>query len=153
MEWVHDTQLEKSALQGIGLRLLEIGALCTDNACSRASLFNVVRIDLQSQHPQIQSQDFMDRPLPNSNSDRFDIISLSLVLNFVPCPTQRGEMLRRTTLFLRHSDLDGPKLSQIFPSLFLVLPAPCLTNSRYLSEGRLQAIMQSLDYSLLQRAM
>lgn len=40
----------------------------------------MTRIDLNSQGPGIEKQDFMDRPLPTSDQSRFDILSLSLVL-------------------------------------------------------------------------
>lgn len=129
------------------LAFLEVGALSTKNACSKSSLFRVTRIDLHSQHPEILSQDFMERPIPTQEEDKFDVISLSLVLNYVPSPQQRGEMLRRTTMFLRHANSNTASNSPLFPCLFLVLPAPCITNSRYLDEGRLRGIMESLGYS------
>lgn len=100
----------------------------------------------------------MERPLPETDAQRFDIISLSLVVNFVPDALQRGEMLRRTLQFLRStfsfssssgtSDSDSPENSdEMFPSLFLVLPRSCLDNSRYFTDERLVAIMQSLGYT------
>jgi 25S rRNA (adenine2142-N1)-methyltransferase len=57
-------------------------------------------------------------------------------------------MLHRTTQFLRAPGryIDDLQLSANFPSLFLVLPAPCVTNSRYLDEEKLVAIMESLGY-------
>ncbi|KAL2271701.1 hypothetical protein VTJ83DRAFT_1072 [Remersonia thermophila] len=131
------------------LHMLEVGALSTENACSKSGHFDIVRIDLNSQGDGILQQDFMERPLPRDESERFDIISLSLVLNYVPEPKDRGEMLRRTTRFLRAPGRyigDDPQLAAHFPSLFLVLPAPCVTNSRYLDEERLGAIMESLGY-------
>ncbi|AEO69351.1 uncharacterized protein THITE_2146331 [Thermothielavioides terrestris NRRL 8126] len=136
-------------VSGRRLRMLEVGALSTQNACSKSGYFDIERIDLNSQEDGILKQDFMERPLPRDESERFDIISLSLVLNYVPDPRGRGEMLRRTTLFLRTPGqfVDSPELAASFPSLFLVLPAPCVTNSRYLDEDRLAAIMASLGYA------
>lgn len=128
------------------LRMLEVGALSTTNECSRCGLFDpIVRIDLNSQAPGIQQQDFMQRPLPTTEKEKFDIISLSLVLNFVPDAEGRGEMLRRTTKFLRRGKGDFTAL------LFLVLPAPCVANSRYFNDERLTLIMASLGYVVLQR--
>ncbi|KAK5664142.1 hypothetical protein OQA88_357 [Cercophora sp. LCS_1] len=131
------------------LRMLEVGALSTENACSQSGYFDIQRIDLNSQGEGILQQDFMERPLPKDNSERFDIISLSLVLNFVPDPKGRGDMLRRTAAFLHNPGryIASPLLKPNFPSLFLVLPAPCVTNSRYLDEERLVAIMAALGYS------
>ena len=85
------------------------------------------------------------------DKDQFDIISLSLVLNFVPTDGGRGEMLKRTCLFLdkRASRGMSELLQRTFPALFLVLPAACITNSRYMNEERLTLMMASLGYVLL----
>ena len=132
-------------------RMLEVGALSTSNACSRSKAFAVTRIDLHSQTKGIEEQDFMKRPLPLSSADTFDIISLSLVVNYVPNASGRGQMLKRTCQFLNQNDDTGRELRQVKPSLFLVLPAPCVTNSRYLNEDRLTMIMESLGYIRAQR--
>lgn len=135
------------------LRLLEVGALSVNNDCSRSGYFDVTRIDLNSQNPGIMKQDFMKRPLPKRENELFDCISLSLVVNFVPEPRLRGDMLRRVPKFLK-SPLEHAEESvnesgrDMFPSLFLVLPAPCVMNSRYLNQDRLTAIMQSIGFRL-----
>jgi 25S rRNA (adenine2142-N1)-methyltransferase len=148
MQWLEAGLSSHGADSGRRLRMLEVGALSTQNVCSKSGHFDIERIDLNSQGEGILQQDFMERPLPNDEAERFDIISLSLVLNYVPEPKGRGEMLRRTTQFLRAPGryIDSPTLATNFPSLFLVLPAPCVTNSRYLDEERLVAIMESLGY-------
>ncbi|KAL2134228.1 hypothetical protein VTI74DRAFT_733 [Chaetomium olivicolor] len=148
IEWLKPCLSSQGAESGQRLRMLEVGALSTQNACSKSGLFDIERIDLNSQGEGILQQDFMERPLPKDESERFDIISLSLVLNYVPEPKGRGEMLRRTTQFLRAAGryIASPQLADNFPSLFLVLPAPCVTNSRYLDDERLAAIMESLGY-------
>ncbi len=177
------------------LRMLEIGALSEHNACSRLGLFDVTRIDLHARGGAtgIQRQDFMERPLPTCDAERFDMISLSLVLNYVPDAAARGRMLVRTTQFFRtpavaarpapprkpnaaaassavsaaataaasppppteggsSSSTSSSSFFTFFPSLFLVLPAPCVTNSRYLTEESLQQLMHGLGYTtLLQR--
>ena len=135
------------------LRMLEVGSLRSDNACSKSELFDVERIDLHSQHSDIKEQVFMNRPIPGAadlDQEGFDIVSLSLVVNFVSNPTERGEMLRRVEAFLRPSvqEQAGP-----FPALFLVLPVACVRNSRYLAEGKLEAIMKSLGYRKIKRKM
>lgn len=152
MEWL---QHHKSTLASLNskIRLLEIGALSTKNACSKSGLFKIERIDLYSQSEGIIQQDFMERPLPRFEKDQFDIISLSLVLNFVPSAADRGEMLKRTCQFL---DTRAPRtmpasLHDNFPALFLVLPAACITNSRYMNEERLTVMMASLGYVSLKR--
>jgi 25S rRNA (adenine2142-N1)-methyltransferase len=152
MKWLEPTAdvLSKAEPK---LRLLEVGALSTSNACSKSGHFDVQRIDLNSQGDGILQQDFMERPVPKSAAEQFDIISLSLVLNYVPDAPGRGEMLKRTCQFLdtRHRIDRDAAVQAVFPALFLVLPAPCITNSRYMDEGRLGEIMGSLGYVLLQR--
>ena len=152
-DWLAPIRAQFSSLGAVSRvrwRMLEIGALSERNACSRSTLFDMTRIDLHAQNEHIQRQDFMQRPLPISNAERFDIISLSLVLNYLANPVERGEMLLRTTKFLRHLNREGNQ-SEFFPSLFLVLPAPCVANSRYLTEGRLSEIMKSMGYALVKR--
>ena len=130
------------------LRMLEVGALSTTNECSKSGLFSMERIDLNSQDDGILQQDFMERPLPTEDSERFDIISLSLVLNFVPEADGRGRMLQRTLEFLRAPTYPRPppQIGELFPCLFMVLPAPCVTNSRYMDEHLMETIMGSLGY-------
>lgn len=158
LDWLPTQTLKQKSQAQTKPRLLEVGALSTKNACSTSGVFETVHIDLNSQEPGIEQQDFMERPLPETDAQRFDIISLSLVVNFVPDALQRGEMLRRTLQFLRStfsfssssgtSDSDSPENSdEMFPSLFLVLPRSCLDNSRYFTDERLVAIMQSLGYT------
>lgn len=147
MEWLKPAQPVMRATQDRPMRMLEVGALSTTNECSRSQLFGMERIDLNSQGGGITQQDFMERPLPKDDSERFDIISLSLVLNFVPDVQGRGKMLLRTLEFLREPGIHGADLDKFFPSLFLVLPAPCVTNSRYMDEPKLESIMTSLGYT------
>jgi 25S rRNA (adenine2142-N1)-methyltransferase len=152
MKWLEPTAAALSKAEQ-KLRLLEVGALSTSNVCSKSGHFDVQRIDLNSQGDGILQQDFMERPLPKSAAEQFDIISLSLVLNYVPDAPGRGEMLKRTCQFLdtRHRIDRDAAVQAVFPALFLVLPAPCITNSRYMDEGRLGEIMGSLGYVMLQR--
>ncbi|KAJ0109310.1 hypothetical protein J7T55_009642 [Diaporthe amygdali] len=156
LDWLKPIEPELQALANSKsprrLRMLEVGALSTTNACSLSGFFDIVRIDLNSQAEGILQQDFMERPLPKNDSERFDIISLSLVLNFVPEAGGRGDMLLRTLDFLhppsRFRDGTNAGLKPHFPSLFLVLPAPCVSNSRYLDGDKLNAIMSSLGYQV-----
>ncbi|KAF2474395.1 uncharacterized protein BDR25DRAFT_332451 [Lindgomyces ingoldianus] len=135
-------------------RLLEVGALSSENEISKfPDIIKVTRIDLNSQGPGITQQDFMKRPLPEAPEEFFDIVSLSLVLNYVPDPAQRGEMLKRITQFLRAQEqLQSPSQAHnIFPALFFVLPLPCVANSRYLDENKLVQIMGNLGFTLRER--
>ena len=153
MDWLAPIvpSLKEHASNRQQLRMLEVGALSTTNACSKSHLFEMHRIDLNSQAEGIRRQDFMERPLPNNTKEKFDIISLSLVLNYVPDAVGRGDMLLRTLEFLRSPHNPESGLEGIFPSLYLVLPAPCITNSRYLDERKLQTIMESLGYVIVNK--
>jgi len=150
LDWLKPSLPSKNKELGTQIRMLEVGALSTSNACAASGYFETVHIDLNSQAPGILKQDFMERPLPSSDAERFDLISLSLVLNFVPDPAARGSMLRRMTAFLR---MPGPSLrhsGEAFPSVFIVLPRSCVLNSRYCSEELFGDIMASLGFSRLE---
>lgn len=148
LEWLPVTELRKSERK---LRMLEVGSLSTQNACTTSGLFDMVHIDLNSQEPGIEQQDFMERPVPEGESEKFDIISLSLVLNYVPEAEGRGQMLYRTLSFLRETSeqSDPGAVGPTFPSLFVVLPRSCVTNSRYFTEERLEELMNALGYQKL----
>lgn len=148
LDWLKRRLPRTSAQDDEKLRMLEVGALSTNNACSRSGFFDMVRIDLRSQEPGIQEQDFMERRLPEDDSQRFDVISLSLVLNFVPSPAGRGEMLRRAAIFLRSGPVSSSSSTDGYlPALFIVLPRPCLSNSRYFSAERFDELMFTLGYT------
>lgn len=157
MQWLPLSQIPQLTRKP---RMLEVGALSTTNACSVSGLFDMVHIDLNSQEPGITQQDFMERPLPTEEGERFDIISLSLVINFVPNAADRGRMLARTLSFLKGGASSPPPISStttattattnVFPSLFLVLPRSCIDNSRYFTDTRLEELMSTLGYSKIE---
>lgn len=92
LRWVKPAKaFERSMKPHHGMfRLLEVGALKPDNYKSCATWIDATPMDLHSQHPSIMEQDFllMDEA---ENHERWNIISLSLVLNFVPEPKDRGK--------------------------------------------------------------
>ncbi|KAH6918785.1 nucleolus protein [Coprinopsis sp. MPI-PUGE-AT-0042] len=119
------------------LQLLEVGALKPDNYASVSSWISVSPIDLNSRHPQIHKQDFLLLP-PSENLGKWDAISLSLVLNFVPDAKDRGKMLRLCWDFLKEDGL-----------LFIALPLPCLSNSRYLDFSHFTFLMHEVGFAQL----
>ena len=144
VQWLHP--VIPDAANDYRIRVLEVGALSTNNACSKVPSVDVTRIDLHSQKPGIISQDFMQMPAPDKEDDSFDVISLSLVMNYVPDPEGRGDMLKKVPLFLStHSS--NP---DFFPCVFLVLPAACICNSRYMGKDHLVALMRSIGLILKQ---
>ncbi|KAJ2502939.1 25S rRNA (adenine2142-N1)-methyltransferase [Coemansia sp. RSA 1972] len=142
--------------KGQKLRLLDVGALSCLNYAKERAWIDVTPIDLNSQEPGIYQQDFLDIKPPNVislNSDKdtdsttsnshlfhmpFDIVCLSLVVNFIGDPVKRGDMLRQAVQLLVPNG-----------HLFLVLPLSCLINSRYLNDEHLLAIMSHLGFTQL----
>ncbi|TDL27238.1 hypothetical protein BD410DRAFT_714233 [Rickenella mellea] len=116
------------------LKLLEVGALKPDNYAPCGSWLDVLPIDLRSNHPSITEQDYLTMDI-DQHAEYWDIISLSLVVNFVPDPRDRGRMLTRAHEMLRQDGL-----------LFLVLPLPCVTNSRYLTFEHLKTLMEFIGF-------
>lgn len=156
VEWLQESHVldakarGRSVTGGIKLRCLEVGALSTQNEISKyISVVGMTRIDLNSQGSGIEKQDFMERPLPATDNERFDIISLSLVLNYVPDAPGRGEMLKRITKFLRKDTAKAENSPPALPALFFVLPLPCVDNSRYLDEQLLLRIMGDLGFTMM----
>ncbi|KAF9436295.1 hypothetical protein BGZ76_004360 [Entomortierella beljakovae] len=121
------------------LRLLDIGALSPHNYEKYSSWIHATPIDLNPQDPLITKMDFLEMPIPTKKPDLFDVVCLSLVVNFVGDPTQRGEILRRSAQFL----VPGTGV------LYLVLPLPCIENSRYMDHELLTSMMEALGYSTL----
>ncbi|KAH6893579.1 putative methyltransferase-domain-containing protein [Thelonectria olida] len=151
LDWLPVAELRR---QEEPLKMLEVGALSTRNACSTSGIFSMQHIDLNSQEFGIKQQDFMDRPLPKGESEIFDIISLSLVLNFVPEAEGRGQMLLRTLSFLREaSEAPLGTAKELFPSLFVVLPRSCVDNSRYFTDARFDELMATLGYARMKTKM
>ncbi|KAF9366942.1 hypothetical protein BGX34_000063 [Mortierella sp. NVP85] len=121
------------------LRLLDIGALSPHNYQKHSSWISVTPIDLNPQDPLITKMDFLEMPVPIRREELFDVVCLSLVINFVGDPAQRGEILRHSTRFL----VPGTGI------LYLVLPLPCIQNSRYMDHELLMEMMTSLGYTTL----
>ncbi|EDQ84870.1 uncharacterized protein MONBRDRAFT_12452 [Monosiga brevicollis MX1] len=117
------------------LALLDVGAL-DDNYRRERAWIATRAIDLNSQHPFVEKCDFFTVP----DEPRYHVISLCLVINFVPSPAQRGAMLRRCHELLHP---DG--------WLALMLPLACVNNSRYTTEDRLLQILGAVGFAVRQR--
>ncbi|ORX62410.1 hypothetical protein DM01DRAFT_1078103, partial [Hesseltinella vesiculosa] len=123
------------------IRMLEVGALSPENYKDHKWI-HVYPIDLNPQHELIQKQDFLTMPVPSTEDAKFDIVSLSLVVNFVGDAPSRGKMLLHTRDFL-YSVQNKDRLHH----LFVVLPLPCLENSRYMSKEVFQDMMTDMGYT------
>jgi 25S rRNA (adenine2142-N1)-methyltransferase len=120
------------------LRLLDVGAL-QDHWSPHAHMIEAMAIDLNPQQSSVIRADFFDfPPLPAAGSaPAFDVIVLSLVLNFVGDPRRRGVMLERCAALL-----------PIGGVLFIVIPAACITNSRYMNHVLFLRIVQAAGFEL-----
>ncbi|KAG0036346.1 hypothetical protein BGZ82_004343 [Podila clonocystis] len=121
------------------LRLLDVGALSPHNYQKYSSWIHTSPIDLNPQDPLITKMDFLEMPVPTPKDKLFNVVCLSLVVNFVGDPAQRGEILRQAARFL------VPKTGL----LYLVLPLPCIDNSRYMDHELLVEILDYLGFSTL----
>ena len=82
-----------------------------DNYSSCSSWIDCTPIDLHSRHPLIKEQDFLQLT-QDQNAQQWDIISLSLVVNFVPSTTDRGMLLViRLIEYLTQMVISGKMLS------------------------------------------
>jgi 25S rRNA (adenine2142-N1)-methyltransferase len=115
------------------LTMLDVGSI-NGTTYEKHTFLNVTCIDLNPQSPNVLKQDFLKRP-PN---DKFHIVGLSLVLNFVPTHQERGAMLAHARSFLKPNGM-----------IYIVLPLPCITNSRYLTHTHFLHIMDSLEFRLV----
>ncbi|KAJ3554614.1 hypothetical protein NM688_g3012 [Phlebia brevispora] len=134
LEFLGELDIPKKLPKGEIWKVLEVGALKPDNYASCTSWMNVTPIDLHSRHSAILEQDFLKMD-EETNREHWDLISLSLVVNFVPDLRDRGRMLRLAYAMLRPDKL-----------LFLALPLPCVTNSRYMTPEHLTGLMQALSF-------
>ena len=135
IEWLHEMGEATRRKGKERLQLLEVGALKPFNYDSCSSWIRNTPIDLQSRHASILEQDFllMDE---KENYEKWDAISLSLVINFVPNAKDRGRMLCMAWNMLTPIGL-----------LFLVLPLPCVENSRYTTFDTLQRLMMTIGFA------
>ena len=106
-------------------RVLEVGALSIQNAIAQVPKIEIDRIDLHSQHADIREIDFMDLAIPLQPEEKYDIISLSLVLNYVPTAEGRGDMLRHSTHFSKAARRRRCVRSLYFVAMHLHCPNRC----------------------------
>lgn len=116
-------------------RLLDVGALA-HNYAACGSWCQPTAIDLRPLIPGIQKANFLEwQP-----AEAFDIICLSLVLNFVGDPRERGRMLRRAWDNLNE---DG--------FLFVVLPRSCIDHSRFVTLEYVEGLMVHIGFELMKQ--
>ncbi|WFD04275.1 25S rRNA (adenine(2142)-N(1))-methyltransferase [Malassezia obtusa] len=120
------------------LRLLDVGAIA-GTAYAKYRWIAPTYIDLNPRAPHVHASDFFDWPVPPLD-ERYDVVGLSLVLNFVGDLAKRGEMLLHAHQYLRPNGY-----------VYLVLPLACVANSRYLTHEHLRAIVESAGYDVVRQ--
>jgi 25S rRNA (adenine(2142)-N(1))-methyltransferase, Bmt2 len=146
--WVLKGLRERGMLTDRPCDVLEVGAVNTQ--LLDADGVRVTAIDIVSQSPRIHACDFFDVAVPASSSSssgrrkvgshwpedgRFDAVVCALVLNSVPSPVRRGEMLVRMRALLRERGL-----------CFLVLPRRCITASPFLSPSFFHLLLAAVGF-------
>lgn len=96
----------------------------------------VEAIDILSRHERIRQIDFFKL----ERNKVFDVIVSSMVINSLPTPKARGEMLKRC-----HAYLCARR-----GHMFLMLPLSCLTHSKSLSVERFKEILSQVGFQLIQ---
>ncbi|GAA5859947.1 hypothetical protein JCM1840_001811 [Sporobolomyces johnsonii] len=125
------------------LRLLDVGAIA-GTAYADWPWISTVSIDLNPQAPHVLPYNFFDYPVPETDDDKFDVVALSLVMNFEGSLVNRGHMLLHAHSYLRPS-------ASLGGYLYIVLPLPCLTNSRYLSHDHFRSILASTGWDVIKQ--
>ena len=117
--------------EGEKLKVLDVGAL-DNNYKKHAKWIQCTPIDLNPQSNEVIKADFL-----KLDDKKYHVVVVSLVVNFEGDIRKRGDMLRKC-----------PKLMVDQGYLFIVLPLPCLDNSRYLNEELFVSMLASLGFDV-----
>eukprot|EP01135_Chromosphaera_perkinsii_P001225 Nk52_evm24s162 gene=Nk52_evmTU24s162 len=128
------------------ISMLDVGALSC-NYVKYSKQIACRYIDLNPQAAGVERMDFFDlekefvasRGFQMFGGDYgfYNVINLSLVINFVPDVHKRGKMLRQCATYLREGGF-----------LNIIVPLPCVSNSRYMTEEKLLEILTYLGFEL-----
>ncbi|GAA5904237.1 25S rRNA (adenine2142-N1)-methyltransferase [Sporobolomyces salmoneus] len=121
------------------LKLLDVGAIA-GTAYASESWIDTTSIDLNPQAPHVIKSNFFEFPSPDQEEELFDVVSLSLVMNFEGSLINRGHFLLHAHSYLKRA---SPGY------LYIVLPLPCLTNSRYLTHQHFRSILASTNWEVV----
>lgn len=107
------------------VHILDVGSLA--NYYQHLQHITVRAIDISPHHHTVEKMDFFDLPYRRA---QYHCIVLSLVLNYVPDKSARGDMLLRC----RH-------MLPVAGYLYIVLPVQCIDNSRYINHTVFEHIL------------
>ncbi|WFD28783.1 25S rRNA (adenine(2142)-N(1))-methyltransferase [Malassezia nana] len=122
------------------IRLLDVGAIAGTAYARWPGLVDVTSLDLQPRADHVIQSDFFDFPVPNDDMEKYDVVGLSLVLNFVGDLHRRGAMLAHAHQYLRAGGF-----------VYVVLPLACVNNSRYMTHAHFRAMVHSIGYDVVRQ--
>ncbi|WFD21331.1 25S rRNA (adenine(2142)-N(1))-methyltransferase [Malassezia caprae] len=122
------------------VQLLDVGAIAGTAYAAWPGFVEATSIDLHPRADHVIASDFFDFPVPADDAQKFDVVGLSLVINFVGDLHRRGAMLVHAHQYLRPGGY-----------VYVVLPLACVTNSRYMTHEHLGAIVQSVGYDIVRQ--
>lgn len=117
------------------INLLDVGAIDGVAYSKYHRWIKCTSIDLCPRSENVQRCDFIEDFQIPAKDNLFDVVALSLVLNFVGSLSHRAQMISKAHACLKPSGI-----------LFLVLPRACLDNSRYMDHDRLGGIFSTLGF-------
>ncbi|POW21737.1 hypothetical protein PSHT_02105 [Puccinia striiformis] len=119
----------------------DVGAIDGKSYAKYTDWISTTSIDINPIDESIVARcDFFQFPIPKTEDQKFDVVCLSLVLNFIGDLKKRGEMIKRARKFLKPTG-----------KLFIVLPLACLNNSRYLDFERFKMILNYLGFKTIKQ--
>lgn len=118
------------------IKLLDVGSL-SGTAFDKYPWIKATSIDINPRGDKVQQIDFFDLPIPASEEERFDVVSLSLVVNFIGDIQDRGRILVHAHKYV----VKGGYMA-------LILPLACVENSRYCTQDRLEGILASTGWKI-----
>jgi 25S rRNA (adenine2142-N1)-methyltransferase len=98
-------------------KLLEVGAINVQLLTTK--WLSVDALDIQSRHPKIQQMNFFDFPM---EENKYDAVVCSMVINCVPTPLLRGQLL-----------VDCRKHLKLGGHYFIMLPLLCLNSTPHVA--------------------
>ncbi|SHO80128.1 Similar to S.cerevisiae protein BMT2 (Nucleolar S-adenosylmethionine-dependent rRNA methyltransferase) [Malassezia sympodialis ATCC 42132] len=122
------------------VRLLDVGAIAGTAYAAWPGFVETTSMDLHPRADHVIACDFFDFPVPADDAHKFDVVGLSLVLNFVGDLHRRGAMLVHAHQYLRPGGY-----------VYVVLPLACVANSRYMSHQHFRSLVRSVGYDVVRQ--
>lgn len=135
-KWIVQTIREVRGNKREDIKLLDVGSL-SGTSFVKYPWIKATSIDIEPRGPNVQQVDFFKLQVPPTEEERYDVVSLSMVINFLGDIQERGRMLIHAHRYLKKGG-----------HLALILPLACVNNSRYCTHERLQEILKSCGWKV-----